>query len=207
MTIDVPLLKLPEIPPTTVFISHSSKDEAVVRWLEAQVKAAGHKPWIAEWDPRPGARLTDKVLGELRGSDAYVLLLTEEGYDSVYVQQESGAAVASGKPVIALVDKDLGPRPLGMLNDIEQVRFDRDNLAESTAAITTGLVQLGKSRGVVVAPDTIVMPTQPAMFQMSVEMKLQFQVTPNQVLIGVGALLVIGGLLYLATKEAGPLGA
>jgi hypothetical protein len=68
-------------------------------------------------------------------------------------------------------------------------------------------VQLGKSRGVVVAPDTIVMPTQPAMFQMSVEMKLQFQVTPNQVLIGVGALLVIGGLLYLATKEAGPLGA
>jgi len=203
MTIDVPLLQLPEVPPATVFISHSSKDEAVIRWLEAQVKAAGHKAWVAEWDHRPGASLTDKIRAELTGSDAYILLLTEEGYNSVYVQQEVGAAMTSGKPVIALVDRALGAKPMGMLNDIEQVRFDRNNLAESTAAITTGLIRLGKRRGVTVDPETVVMPTQPAMFQMSVDMNLQFQVSPNQVLIGVIALLLIGGLLYLASRQSG----
>ncbi len=92
---------------------------------------------------------------------------------------------------------------MGLLNDLEQVRIDRNNLAESTAAITAGLFRLGQHRGVHVPSDAVVMPTQPALFEMSVEMKLQFQVTPDQVLVGVGALLLISGLLYLASQGSG----
>lgn len=203
MIVDPSSLPLPQVPPATVFISHSSKDQAVVRWLQAHVEAAGHRPWVAEWDHQPGANLNDKVLEHLRDSDAYILLLTEEGYDSVYVQQEAGAAVASGKPVIALVDQALAAEPMGLLNDLEWVRIDRNNLAESTAAITAGLFRLGQHRGVQVPCDAVTMPTQPALFEVSLEMKLQFQVTPNQVLVGVGALLLIGGLLYLASQGSG----
>jgi hypothetical protein len=87
-----------------------------------------------------------------------------------------------------------------MLNDIEQVRFDRDNWAESTAAITRGLMRVGKARGVS-SPPPIAAPTQPAMLEVGVQMNVQFQVTPNQVVFGVCAFLLVGGLLYLAASQ------
>jgi hypothetical protein len=194
---------LPSAPHAKVFISHASKDEAVVGWLAAQVTAAGHEAWIAEWDLQPGGSLSHKVLAALAECDAYILLLTENGYNSTYVAHEVGAAVASGKPLIALVDRALESEPMGMLSDIEQVRFDRNDLAASAAAITTGLVRLGKARGVPVEPATIAVPTQPALFRVSIQMDAQFQVTPEQVLVGIAAFMLIGGLIYLASREGG----
>lgn len=183
-----------------VFISHSSKDQAVVRWLAAQVKAAGHDAWVAEWDPQPGEHLSEKVRKELAACDACILVLTEAGYGSVYVAHETGAAVSTRKPVIALVDIQLADQPMGLLSDVEQVRFDRNDLAASTGAITRGLVRLGSKRGVKVEPSTIIVPTQPALFNVSFEMNLQFQVTANQVVVGVCALMLVGGLIYLASR-------
>jgi TIR domain len=204
MVIDsIAMPRLPAGAHAQVFISHSSKDEAVVRWLAAQVKAAGHEAWVAEWDLQPGGSLSKKVLDALAECDAYILLLTEDGYDSTYVAHEVGAAVASGKPLIALVDRALENEPMGMLSNIEQVRFDRNDLAASTAAITTGLVRLGKTRGVPVEPATIEAPTQPALFSVSIQMDAQFQVTPEQVLVGIAAFMLIGGLIYLASREGG----
>jgi hypothetical protein len=202
MTIDTAgFPRLPVAPRANVFISHSSKDEAVVRWLAAQVKAAGHDSWVAEWELQPGDQLSGKVRQALAQCDAYIVLLSEDGYSSVYVAHEVGAAVVSGKPVIALVDRALAAKPMGLLADIEHVRFDRNDLAASTAAITTGLMRLGKARGVPVEPAAIVAPTQPAMFTLSLQMDARFQITPNQVLVGVCAFMLVGGLIYLASRE------
>jgi hypothetical protein len=44
---------------------------------------------------------------------------------------------------------------------------------------------------------------QPALFSVSVQMNAQFQVTPDQVLVGVAAFMLIGGLIYLASVERG----
>jgi TIR domain len=204
MSIDpAELPPLPAAPRASVFISHSSKDEAVVRWLAAQVKAAGHEAWVAEWDFRPGESVSGKVLEALATCDAYILLLTADGYDSIYVSQEVGAAAISGKPLIVLVDQDLAEEPMGLLADVEQVRFDRNDLAASTAAITTGLMRLREKRGVTVEAASVLMPTQPALFSVSVQMNAQFQVTPDQVLVGVAAFMLIGGLIYLASVEGG----
>lgn len=194
---------LPTVRRARVFISHSSKDEAVVRWLAAQVKATGSEAWVAEWDPQPGEPLSGKVLAALAECDAFIFLLTEDGYDSIYVAHEVGAAATSGKPLIVLVDQSLAGKPMGLLADVEQVRFDRDDLAASTAAITTGLMRLGEKRGVPVELASIVVPTQPALFSVSVQMNAQFQVTPDQVLVGVAALMLITGLIYLASREGG----
>jgi hypothetical protein len=194
---------LPTTVPANIFISHSRKDKEVVRWLAEQVKAAGHQAWVAEWEPQPGEPLSGKVLTALAECDAYIFLLTEDGYNSIYVAHEVGAAVTSGKPLIVLVDKNLAEKPMGMLADVEQVRFDRDDLAASTAAITTGLMRLGKRRGVLVEPASVVMPTQPALFSVSVQMNARFQITPDQVLVGVAAFMLISGLIYLASREAG----
>jgi hypothetical protein len=191
------------MPRAKVFISHSREDEAIVRWLKAQVEAAGHEAWVAESELQPGGQLSGKVITGLAECDAYVILLTKDGYESIYVEHEVGAAVISGKPVIALVDQTLAEHPMGMLTDVEQVRFDREDLAASTAAITTGLMRLGEKRGVTVEPTSIIIPTQPALCTMSLQMNAQFQFTPNQVLVGVCALALIGGLIYLASCEGG----
>ena len=187
--------------PSIVFISHSSSDESIVRWLTDQVSATGNIAWVAEWDLHPGESVTTKVLQAIRDSDAYIILLTEAGYDSRCVSHETGAAAASGKPVIALVDVTLADEPMGLLSDIEQVRFDRDDLAASTAAITTGLNRLATKRGKEIGGNVVTAPTQPTIFSMSLDMSLRFEVTPNQVLIGVSALMLIGGLIYLASLE------
>lgn len=194
---------LPEAPRAKVFISHSRKDEAVVRWLAAQVKAAGHQAWVAEWELQPGEQLSGKVLSALTECDAYILLLTREGYSSVYVAHEVGAAMTSGKPVIALVDQTLTNEPIGLLADTEYVLFDRDDLAASTAAITTGLMRLAKKHGLPVDRGYVVMPTQPALFTVSLQMNAQFEITPDQILVGVCAFMLIGGLIYLAGHSGG----
>ena len=204
MTYQKVQLELPRFSqPFKVFISHSSKDESIVLWLAAQVRATGNEAWVAEWDPQPGQYLTAKVKTALLDCDAYIILLTEEGYDSRYVTQETGAAAITGKLVIALVEHSLADQPMGIISDIEQIRFDRNDLASSTAAITAGLMDLAKRRGVAPTGALVMAPTQPTLFSMSIEMSAQFQVTPNQVLIGVCALMLIGGLIYVANSEDG----
>jgi hypothetical protein len=184
----------------TVFISHATKDETLARWLKEQVEASGHDAWVAEWDYQPGARLTDKVAQKLRESSAYIVLLTDDGYASPYVQQEAGYVAMSGKLAIALVEKSLGNLPMGMLTDVEQVRFDRNDLAASTAAITTGLRNIGlrlSESGT--APDALQTPV----FSLNLRIDAQLHLTPEQFLIGAVVLLAAGGLIYYAAKQGG----
>jgi hypothetical protein len=185
-----------------IFLSHSSKDHELVSWLAAQVEAAGHQAWVAEWEHQPGESLSQKVRQGLAECDAYMLLLTQDGYDAMYVAHESGAALTSGKPVIALVERSVAERPLGMLAELEQVRFDAADLSASTAAITAGLRRIGDQRGLRFPPEVMLEPTPPALAQVRLQMDAQFQATPEQVLIGALALMLAGGLIYLAVREA-----
>lgn len=184
----------------TVFISHDTNDETLARWLKEQVEAAGHDAWVAEWDYQPGARLTDKVKQNLRDSDAYIVLLTEDGYASPYVQQEAGYAAMSGKLAIALVEKSLAALPMGMFTDVEQVRFDRNDLAASTAAIATGLRNIGLRLS---NPGPTADAVQTPVFSLNLRIDAQLRLTPEQFLIGAVVLLAVGGLIYYAAKQGG----
>jgi hypothetical protein len=183
-----------------VFISHDTNDETLARWLKEQVEAAGHVAWVAEWDYQPGARLTDKVKQNLRDSDAYIVLLTEDGYASPYVQQEAGYAAMSGKLAIALVEKSLAALPMGMFTDVEQVRFDRNDLAASTAAIATGLRNIGLRLD---DPGSTADAVQTSVFSLNLRIDAQLRLTPEQFLIGAVVLVAVGGLIYYAAKQGG----
>jgi hypothetical protein len=126
--------------------------------------------------PPPGARLTDKVAQKLRESDAYIVLLTDDGYTSPYVQQEAGCAAMSGKLANALVEKSLGNLPMGMFTDVEQIRFDPNDLAASTAAITTGLRNIGRKLS---DPGVETDVVQAPVFSLNLRIDAQLHLTPE----------------------------
>jgi hypothetical protein len=132
--------------PPQVFLSHSSADADPVEWIAAQVQAVGLHPYLAERDIQPGRPIADKVREAIAGSATLLVLLTDSGDSSRYVQQEIGAAVQSGRRVIALVEHMVVQEPLAMLDGIEHIQFDRGDLATVSASLTTALLGIASPR-------------------------------------------------------------
>src|SRR5207245_5468891 len=113
-----------------VFLSHSSRDRLAVEAVRAQVLAVGVRPYLFEYDQRPGEPLASKLLDAIDGSAAMVVLITANTASSPPVHQEIGAAVARGKLIIALVENGHHDQ-LTFLKDVEYVPFDRDDPREA----------------------------------------------------------------------------
>jgi len=60
-----------------VFLSHSSKDKAVVRPLAERLRADGLKVWFDEWVLKPGNHLQKKIDDGLEESRVLVLCMSE----------------------------------------------------------------------------------------------------------------------------------
>ncbi len=57
-----------------VFLSHSSKDKAVVRKLAERLRDDGLRVWLDEWEIRPGDPILLKIEEGLEQSRALVLV-------------------------------------------------------------------------------------------------------------------------------------
>jgi hypothetical protein len=127
-----------------VFVSHASKDHMAVESVHRQLESIGVTSYLAEHDQRAGERLSQKVEQALRGSDLVVAILTPAGYDSRYVQQELGVARGTGTLIIPLVHPDLTEADLGLLNDIEYIRFDPSTPQDGLASLTERVADLAR---------------------------------------------------------------
>ena len=72
----------------SVFISHSSADKQFANWLGTDLKAAGHSPWLDEWEIRVGESIPRKVSDGIRDADFVVVVLTESAVASHWVERE-----------------------------------------------------------------------------------------------------------------------
>lgn len=125
-----------------MFISHSSADADWVETIAAQARALGVSPYLAQHDPRPGTDLSVKVRQAISGSDAVIVLLTAQGLNSPYVQQEIGVAIEQAKLVVPLVDPAVVGRSLGMLDGLEYIPFDFASPAKGTESLLAKLSEL-----------------------------------------------------------------
>jgi nucleoside 2-deoxyribosyltransferase len=107
-----------------VFISHSTQDQRLVIALANILSKFGMKVTVAEWYLTPGQRLDEKVFNKIENSDCVVILLTQNGIRSNWVQQEIGYALKSGKPLIPLVEKGITNRDLAALKGREYIEYD-----------------------------------------------------------------------------------
>lgn len=133
--------------PVSVFLSHSSKDVAIVEWIVNHARALGIEVYLAERDHQPGQTLATKILGRINASDAVIALITRDGGASAYVQQEIGAAIANSKPVVPLVEKDASRDALAMLDGVERINFERSALPEACEGLTKSLYELIQNQG------------------------------------------------------------
>lgn len=107
-----------------VFISHSSRDQGLVISLANLFSKFGVEVSVAEWYLAPGERIDRKVFREIETSDCIVVLLTQEGIRSTWVQQEIGYALKANRHIIPLVEKGTNVGDLGALQGKDYIEYD-----------------------------------------------------------------------------------
>jgi len=108
-----------------VFISHSTKDMHLVEEFKKLVEAKGIEAYVAVKDVQPGGVLSDKLVKNIQTSNCLVAILTKDGVMSGTLQNELGVAKASKIRIVPLVEEGVDPK--GVLEGIEQLRFDKDH--------------------------------------------------------------------------------
>ena len=73
-----------------VFLSHSSKDKAVVRPLAERLRQDGLKVWFDEWVLKPGDSIPAKIEAGLEHSRVLVLCMSANAFGSDWAQLEAG---------------------------------------------------------------------------------------------------------------------
>lgn len=80
-----------------VFISHSSKDEALASKVVSSLERAGLEVWYDKREIMPGDNWGDKIAEGLRESDAMVVLFTPSALESDFMRRDIDYAL-SQKP-------------------------------------------------------------------------------------------------------------
>jgi hypothetical protein len=73
-----------------IFLSHSSKDKAVVRPLAERLRADGVKVWFDAWEIKPGDSIPAKIEEGLEHSRVLVLCMSANAFGSDWSRLESG---------------------------------------------------------------------------------------------------------------------
>src|SRR5260370_6739593 len=72
-----------------VFLSHSSKDKAVVRPIAERLRKDGLRVWLDEWELKPGDSVPKKIDDGLEQSRVLVLCMSAQAFGSDWATLES----------------------------------------------------------------------------------------------------------------------
>lgn len=78
-----------------VFLSHSGKDREFVMRLAGDLKRAGNRVWLDQWDLRPGDSIARAVEQGLRESRFLLVVMSPDYFESAWTQQEWQYALAN----------------------------------------------------------------------------------------------------------------
>lgn len=123
------------------FLSHSSQDHELVKHLVEKAGALGIELYLAEHDVRAGSYLAEKIIAEIKSSDALVVLLTSAGNDSKYVAHEIGVAKGANKLVVPIVEQGADV-DLAILQGIEYLPLDPGDAAADLDRVLSYLERL-----------------------------------------------------------------
>jgi TolB-like protein len=105
-----------------VFISHSSKDEAIAEAICQHLGSAGVQCWIAPRDIEPETDWTEGIMRGITNSRIFVLVFSGHANDSDHVRREVGEAFSLHLPVIPFRTETVEPRA-GLRYFLESVHW------------------------------------------------------------------------------------
>jgi hypothetical protein len=129
-----------------VFISHNTLDQEWVELMRSDLAAAGIDAYLSEHDIQPGKDLSEKLQQAIRGSDAFVVLMSQHSAPSSYVHQEVGYALAIGRRVIPIVEKGTPANALAMLQKVEYIPIDFSEPKPAMQSLSAYLTQRKKEQ-------------------------------------------------------------
>ena len=112
-----------------IFISHSSKNDPVVRKLRQKLEDHGQVPWVDSRQLTGGDDLNGVIEASIRGAKHFLVVLSIEALSSSWVQREVRMALAEaeqrtdGYKVVAVVLSGVEPGLLNLLFPREPVHI------------------------------------------------------------------------------------
>lgn len=88
---------------TTVFISHSSHDNAWCRPFADALKAIGYDVWYDETGLQGGAAWVSSIQHEVENREVFLVVLTPESWASKWVQDELQLAIATRRRILPVL--------------------------------------------------------------------------------------------------------
>ncbi len=132
--------------PVDVFISHSSRDGEFSHQLATDLKAAGLRVWLDQWELRPGDSIAAAVEQAIGQSRYLLLVMSPDYFQSAWTMQEWRSALASeldgkGIKAIPLLYRDCDVPPLLAQKLFIDFR-EPDNYVVSLRTLLRGLKSL-----------------------------------------------------------------
>lgn len=123
-----------------IFISHSvnPKNMELITSLEQQLPE-NIDLYIAERDKKPGHELKNKIEENLITSDIVLALLTKEGENNAWVNQEIGLARGNKIPIIPIRQK--GVKVKGFTEGVEWIPLDMRRKDKAIEAVKQELIK------------------------------------------------------------------
>lgn len=90
-----------------IFISHALVDQELIKGIKQSLEPHGLTLFIAEHYEDIERTITEKIENMIKQSDIALILLTKNGYKSVFVQQEIGYIQSQKKPYLQVVQTGL----------------------------------------------------------------------------------------------------
>lgn len=123
----------------SVFLSHNTTDKLLIEQVEHRLWREGIRPYLYQFDSQPGESISKKIQRAIDNSDALVVLITEEGQFSKWLNAEIGYAKKAEIPIIPLVDQRINNPELPFIGDSEYIRINLDNLKDALPLLIKNL--------------------------------------------------------------------
>lgn len=143
---------------TDVFISYSTKDEALARHVHDYLLGQGVTAFLASISLRLGTEWEPSIRENLRQSPWVIFLASRDACRSPFVQQELGGAWLAGKQILPVV-WDMAPDDLpGFLKKYQILDLRRGTLQDLQAAVArvAGQIKADKFVGLLVLGGLVV---------------------------------------------------
>lgn len=125
-----------------VFVSHSTSDQGLVTALSNLLTKFGVEVFVAEWYLSPGESLSKQIVAQIEKTNCMVVLLTQNGLRSNWVQTEVGIAIGNKIPIIPIVEKGTDPKNLAALQEKVYIEYDSSQPQQALLKASTYLNSL-----------------------------------------------------------------